>query len=323
MFSWSRLDFRTPRSPLTLALSPRRGNTIPRLVFSLNGCLQPRLPPVRTGLVLAFVRRFDIEAATTATTSMKMRLILLAGVVCLAISARGQFGASGGMGGGAGHGMSISGSTAKLFGDNSAFSATIEIRAESGGGQGAVTVPGKIAFSEGKSRFEMDATEAKGEAIPAAAAAQMKSMGMDKMVMISRPDKKVNYIIYPGVQAYVEMAIQDPEVDKPASEFKMEATEIGKETLGGHDCVKNKVVVTDKDGGKHQSTVWNATDLNKFPVKIEQSEGGTSSTMTFKDVKLSKPDAKQFDPPADCKKYTDMMAMLQEVMTKKSGGPPK
>ncbi len=252
-----------------------------------------------------------------------MRQMLLAGVVGLAFAARAQFGPGGGMGGGAGHGMSISGSTAKLFGDNSAFSANIEIRAQPGGNQGAVTVPGKIAYSDGKSRFEMDATEAKGEAIPPAAAAQMKSMGMDKMVMISRPDKKVNYIVYPGIQSYVEMAIQDPEVDKPASDFKMEATELAKESLSGHDCVKNKVVVTDKEGAKHESTVWNATDLNKFPMRIEQSESGTSSTMTFKDVTLAKPDAKQFEVPADYKKYTDMMAMLQDVMMKKAGGAPK
>ena len=244
----------------------------------------------------------------------------MAGVVCLAISAQAQFGPGGG---GAGHGMSISGSTAKLFGENSAFSASIEIRAEPPGNQGAVTVPGKIAYSEGKSRFEMDTSEAKGEAIPPAAAAQMKSIGMDKMVMISRPDKKLNYIIYPGVQAYVEMAIQDPEADKPVSDFKLEATEVGKESLAGHDCVKNKVVVTDKEGSKHESTCWNATDLNKFPMKIEQSDSGTSSTMTFKDVKLAKPDAKQFEAPADYKKYTDMMAMLQDVMMKKGGGAPK
>jgi len=41
------------------------------------------------------------------------------------------------------------------------------------------------------------------------AAAQMKAMGMDKMIAISRPDKKVTYLVYPGLNAYLEMPLKD------------------------------------------------------------------------------------------------------------------
>jgi Domain of unknown function (DUF4412) len=246
---------------------------------------------------------------------MKTTQILLVGAVFAAVlSARGQVGP----GGAAASGISLSGSTAKLFGENNAFTATMEMQA--GSAQGPVVVPGKLAYLEGKSRFEMDTTEAKSSAIPPGAAAQMKAMGMDKIIVISRPDKKVTYMIYPGLKAYVEMPLQDADSEKSDSDFKMESTEIGKESLVGHECVKNKVVVTDKDGSKHEKTVWNAPDLNKFPVKIEQTEGGNLSTMTFKDVKLSKPDAKQFDPPTDFKKYDNIMALMQEEVMKRAAG---
>jgi hypothetical protein len=47
--------------------------------------------------------------------------------------------------------------------------------------------------------------------------------------------------------------------------------------------------------------------------------------MTFKEVKLSKPDAKQFDAPTDFKKCNDMTAVMQEMMkhAAASGAAPK
>jgi hypothetical protein len=42
--------------------------------------------------------------------------------------------------------------------------------------------------------------------------------------------------------------------------------------------------------------------------------------MTFKDVKLSKPEEKHFDTPADCKKYENIMAVMQEVMKRATAG---
>jgi len=245
---------------------------------------------------------------------MKTIQILLTGVMCLAaVSLRAQFG-PGAMGGGAGKGLNLSGSTKKLFEDNKAFSGNMELQVNSP--QGPMTVPGKIFYLEGKSRFEMDLAGTKSPALPPGAAAQMKSFGMEKMIVISRPDKKASSMIYPGLQAYYEEPLQDADND-----YKIEQTELAKEKLDGHDCVKNKTVVTDKDGSKREFTVWNATDLNKFPVKIEQTEDGNLSTMTFKDVKLSKPEEKQFDtPPTDCKKYENIMAILQEVMKRATAG---
>jgi hypothetical protein len=39
--------------------------------------------------------------------------------------------------------------------------------------------------------------------------------------------------------------------------------------------VKNKVVVTDKGNRHDEYTVWNATDLKKFPVKVQSKRKTT------------------------------------------------
>ena len=75
------------------------------------------------------------------------------------------------------------------------------------------------------------------------------------------------------------------------ADFKVETTELGKETVDGHPCVKNKVVVTDKESKQHESTVWNATDLKNFPVKIETGRERRHFDHAFKNISLTKPDA--------------------------------
>ena len=246
--------------------------------------------------------------------------VLTAAVLSLIlIPAHAQPGMRGGMGGPP-SGPHFGGDMAKIFGENSSYTATLEMRAPGGAGGAEIIMPGKLAYLDGKARFEMDMTEMKGGNIPAQAAAQMKQMGMDKIITISRPDKNITCLIYPGLQAYVENPIQDADAAKPASDFKSEVTELGKETVDGHACVKNKVIVTDKAGKAHESTVWNATDLKKFPVKIETSEGGQTVTMLFKDVKFDRPDAAQFEPPAGFQKYDNMMTMMQQEMMKRMGG---
>jgi hypothetical protein len=212
---------------------------------------------------------------------------------------------------------------AKLFGENSSFSATLEQQIKLAANGESMTIQGKMVCADGKFRFETDMSKMAGSRM-AGAAEQMRSMGLAKMIMLNRPDKKVGYMVFPDLQAYVERPVFDPEAMKPASEFKLETTELGKEDVDGHPCVKTKAVVTDTQGQKHESTMWNATDLHKFPIKIElalNSQGVVSSTMMFKNIDLTKPDASVFDPPSGFTKYDSQMAMMQNVMMKRMGQP--
>lgn len=238
--------------------------------------------------------------------------VLALWAVLLVAAARAGAQPGGGM-----QGPQFSGAMEKLFGEHKAFSANLEMQIE-GTPAGAMTMGGSIAYLEGKSRFDMDMSQMKAASLPAQALAQMKQMGMDKIAMISAPDAKVMRMLYPSMKAYVEMPIADEGATTPATDFKMESTELGKETVDGHPTTKNKVVVTGKDGKPHESTVWNATDLDKFPVKIATTENGVQMTMLFKDVKFEKPDSAKFDAPSDYKKYDSMMNLM---MSRMKGGP--
>ena len=251
----------------------------------------------------------------------KKTLLLLATALCLCFTtARAQPGPRGGMAGQP-PGPRFGADMAKIFGENSAFSADLECRMiRTGTTADEMTMPGKLAYLTGQSRVEMDMTTVKSKQLPPQAAAQMKQMGMDKMIAIGRPDKKVSYLVYPGLQAYVENPVPEAQAAQTDADYQMQTTELGKDTVDGHACVKNKVVVTGKDGKAHESTVWNATDLKKFPIKIETTQDANTVTMLFTNVKLAKPDAAQFDPPADFKKYDSMMGMMQEEMMKRLGG---
>ena len=222
----------------------------------------------------------------------------------------------------AGSGPNLGGAMDKLFGVNQAFSAKMDFQTSQGQGN-TLTVPGKISFDSGKSRFEVNMSEMKGSQLPANAGEQLKAMGMDTVISISRPDLKLGYLVYPGLTSYTEITAHDSTNTSNPDDFKVATTEAGKETVDGHDCAKNNVTVTDQGGVKHQYTVWNATDLKNFPVKIVTTETGSSVTLVFRDVSLGKPAAGTFDPPTGYTKYDSAQTMLQtEIMKKMGGGVP-
>ncbi len=221
--------------------------------------------------------------------------------------------------GGAPQAPRFGGAMSKLFGENNAFTAKLDMEIREPGGTEPITMPGKISFLSGKTRFEMDITEAKGTQIPAAAATQLKAFGMGEITMISRPDKKLAYVVYPGLESYVENALDEEEAG-PDAKYNVKSTELAKEAIEGNACVKNKVVVTDEQGNRQEAVVWNATELKNFPVKMQYMEEGRNATLTFREIQFTKPDPKVFDPPATFARYDGMAGFLRGVMLKQLTG---
>jgi hypothetical protein len=222
--------------------------------------------------------------------------------------------------GGLDKGPSFDATTAKLFGSHQAFSAQLQFETAGTDPAHPIVATGDLAFLEGKSRFQMDVTKIKGVDLPADALSMMKSLGMAEMTMISRPDKKVVHIVYPGLQAFTDHPVRAAATPDAQAKFKVETTELGRETVEGHPCVKNKVVVTDDQGEKHESNVWNATDVSQFPIRIESTQAGQTVKMTFKAVKLETPDAKLFEPPPKFTRHENIQGMMQAAILKQMGG---
>lgn len=214
---------------------------------------------------------------------------------------------------------------AKIFGKNQAFTATAEVTVLDKQHGTPMTMETQYAFLKGNVRTDLDMATMKGTAMPPQAVAQMKAMGMDHTVNIFRGDKKLMYMIYPGLKSYCVIdTTMTPGADKPEEkEPKIETTALGKETVDGHPCVKNKITITSGDGKQQDIIAWQASDLNDFPIKTEMVAGNATITTHFTDIKMTAPDASLFDPPADYKKYDSIQELMMASMGAMRGGMPQ
>jgi hypothetical protein len=82
---------------------------------------------------------------------------------------------------------------------------------------------------------------------------------------------------------------------------KAERNLVGSEVVDGHACQVEEITITPEQGQPRKMKFWDATDLSGFPVKIEvQRVMGAPVTITYKDVKIGRPDAALFQHPAKC-----------------------
>jgi hypothetical protein len=205
---------------------------------------------------------------------------------------------------------------AKIFGNNQAFTATADITIADAQRGLPVEMTASYAFLKGNLRTDIDMTTMKGTKMPPQAMAQMKQMGMDRAVNIYRGDKKIMYLVYPGLNSYIEITPPSaPPADKAEpKQPKIDITPVGKDTVDGHPCVQNKITFTADDGSHHEVLAWQATDLNDFPIKSEMQANGATITTHFSNVKLSAPDASVFDPPGGFTKYGSIQEMMMGNM---------
>ena len=78
-------------------------------------------------------------------------------------------------------------------------------------------------------------------------------------------------------------------------------------------------MLTDPDGKQTEATVWNATDLNRFPIRIETSDKKNQVRMSFSNLKFDRPDAKLFEPPANFTKHENIQGLIGEAMKRMLG----
>ena len=212
-------------------------------------------------------------------------------------------------------------SLAKFFGANTAFSARAEAMIQEKVTGETTTIPMGFALLGGKIRMELDLTQIKNKQLTAEAMAMVKGMGMSQMTSLILPERKVTCVVYPSLHAYVELPLGEDQGG--AADLKIMRVEVGKETVEGHPCVKQKVSVTDRKGRNQEGFTWNATDLKDFPIRMEFTDTDARITMTFRNIKLSPPDAASFEAPAGFTKYADMEALMSAMVQKSIGGPAR
>ncbi|HEY6146227.1 MAG TPA: DUF4412 domain-containing protein [Thermoanaerobaculia bacterium] len=94
-------------------------------------------------------------------------------------------------------------------------------------------------------------------------------------------------------------------------EYRTRGKKTGSEKIDGHPCDIYELTTQGKSGQDRKETVWLATDLQNFPLKVITESNGTRVTSRNSDVELkpSIPDA-MMKPPADVA-FQDMSEMMK------------
>jgi len=195
----------------------------------------------------------------------------------------------------------------KFFNRDAEFTASAKVVVTGKKPRDNQTMTIRFAVSGRKMRNEMDMTKMSN--IPARDVAGMKQMGMDQMVILALPEKPATYMVFPNLKSYCDMP-----AGKGTPEGKLEKTALGNETVEKHACAKSKLTFTDKDGKTAEAIVWEATDLKNFPIQYQTVENEQTTTTTFSDIKMDKPDASLFTLPESYKKYGNMQEMMMGNM---------
>ncbi|MGA3087720.1 MAG: hypothetical protein ABSD75_03855 [Terriglobales bacterium] len=113
---------------------------------------------------------------------------------------------------------------------------------------------------------------------------QMWSIGASRCVEFTRPD----------AGTYPFSAYHDFKVERAASQEQ--------ETVDGHVCRIETLTLTPKDDRPivARMKLWEAEDLDGFPIRIDVEEGGQTFTSRYTNVSLEAPDPKLFEHPAKC-----------------------
>jgi hypothetical protein len=219
-------------------------------------------------------------------------------------------------GGGGPAGMSAA--LTKLFGNNTAFSAKGEMQVTNNANQEVAFWPMDFSLLDRKIRVEIDLTQTrnKNKEMSAGMAATLKQMGMAQVVSIIRPDKGTVYVIYPDQRVMLNLPLPKEDYEGSDKAPKVSKTPLGKETIDGHPCTKNKVLVTDSAGQTVEATTWDASDLKGIPIQIETQEKDSTSLVRFKQVQFAPPASDLFEPPSGFNQYQNPDELKLGVMKK-------
>ena len=208
----------------------------------------------------------------------------------------------------------------KLLADAPGFRSRAEVRVEEKGQSSPMTMMVDFLYLDGKARLDLDMSNIKSKQLPPETLAGFKAAGMDKVSTIVRPDRKSALLVYPSAQGYVEMPMSKEEAADMDRKYKIDKTLLGRESIDGHPCEKHKVVVSADTGQRHEAIVWYATDLKNFPLKVQLDQPQMMVVMHYRDVKLGRPDSKQFEPPGGLTKFASIEQLMQSAMMKMMGG---
>jgi len=132
--------------------------------------------------------------------------------------------------------------------------------------------------------------------------------GGDKMIMITRHDKKVAWTLMPSEKMYMEVSLAQASANAKddTSKYKIEQTVIGPETVNGVSTTKSKIIMTGPKGEKMGGFMW--TTKENIVVKMDAIAIDKKQKHRYKteltNLKIGKQDPKLFEVPAGYQKMS-------------------
>jgi len=142
----------------------------------------------------------------------------------------------------------------------------------------------------------------------------MKSLQLDRMILITCPDKKKMYLTFPRIEAFQEFPISDDTLNEMTTRSKavsFQKTEVGQETVNGYACTKTIVVVTESNRPPEKAIIWFASDLKEFPVRIAMANNKLLQVIEFKNVQLEIPKPIFFEVPTNYSRLEDTASVFR------------
>ena len=211
----------------------------------------------------------------------------------------------------------------QLFGDIPGFTAQAEVQLREKGAKTPTSMPMGFSALSGNVRLDIDMGRIKSDQVTPDMLAGFKTLGLDRLATVIRKDRKAALLVYPSLKSFVEMPFSKEEASDFERRRTIKKTKLGRETVAGQACEKTRVIVEDGVGPKQELTVWYATDLSNFPMRIEMNQPELSMTMQFSEVKLQRPEGRQFDAPAGFQRFASAELLVQNATMNALGGKSK
>jgi hypothetical protein len=124
-------------------------------------------------------------------------------------------------------------------------------------------------------------------------------------------DQNKGYVLSDALQGFALMSSPAQFTNVLVQAWKSQST---LEKVEGYSCEQEDDIVSAADGSTTVLHSWNATKLNRFPLRIRSTNGTTSLTLKISDVELVKPPLEALILPEGFTKYDTVDDMMTELL---------
>ena len=141
---------------------------------------------------------------------------------------------------------------------------------------------------------------------------RLQQCGLDRVVCISGPSRA--FFVYTNHLAWAETGCL--ETNRHTVEpFEFRKTEIGRLILDNHPCVEYAVLASG-NGRNISARVWEATDMNRFPVRMDWMIDGEDLSVGFSNIDPRPPIQNLFEVPEGYTHYSDLTELAKAICDK-------